>query len=376
MSKVISLAQDLITIASVTPEDAGCQAILIKRLEAMGFDCHKMPNKEISNFWAKRGATAPLFVFAGHTDVVPTGPLHAWESDPFEPEIRDGILYGRGAADMKGALAAMIVATEKFIEQYPEHQGSIGYLITSAEEGPADDGTPFVLEQLKQLGEKIDCCVVGEASSSEVLGDAIKNGRRGSLTGNLKVIGKQGHVAYPHLALNPIHHAMPSLVELTRTQWDQGNEFFPPTSLQISNIQSGTGAGNVIPGEKDILFNLRFSPESSPESLMHRVEAIFNNHDLNYQLDWTLFGEPFLTTDKPFLEACQQAVETICGIKPALKTDGGTSDGRYIAKEGVHVIEFGPPNGSIHQVNEHVGVADLEKLAEVYLQIMINLLTK
>lgn len=376
MTDVVELAKQLISIASVTPKDMGCQNILLKYLRELDFSCEILPNHQISNFWAKRGTAEPLFVFAGHTDVVPAGPREQWDSDPFVPEIRDGKLYGRGAADMKSALAAMIVATERFINQHPQHSGSIGFLITSAEEGPADEGTPFVLKHLEEQGEHIDWCVVGEASSDKRFGDTIKNGRRGSLTGTLKVIGQQGHVAYPELANNPIHQASAALHELVNTEWDQGNQYFPPTSLQISNINSGTGAGNVIPGHMDVLFNLRFSSESTPEALQQQVEAILDKHHVQYELDWHIFGRPYLTTDQQLIDACQQAVNEVCAIESKLGTDGGTSDGRYIAAPNTHVIEVGPSNRTIHQVNEHIEVDALKQLCDVYYQILVKLLMR
>jgi succinyl-diaminopimelate desuccinylase len=376
MLNVLTLAKELISIASLTPKDLGCQTILMHHLTAMGFTCQSMPNNKISNFWAKRGDAKPLFVFAGHTDVVPSGPLDAWKSDPFVPEVRDGILYGRGAADMKGALAAMLVATERFIHDHPHHNGSIGFLITSAEEGPSDEGTPFVLKELAQMDEHIDWCVVGEASSSHALGDVIKNGRRGSLTGTLKIIGKQGHVAYPELACNPIHQALPALTEITNTSWDTGNEYFPPSSLQISNLNSGTGASNVIPGDMTVLINIRFCPESTPESISQRVEAILKKHNINYHVDWHVYGTPYLTTEEQLLTACQQAVQQVTGLHPQLATDGGTSDGRYIAAHGTPVIEVGPSNRTIHQIDECILVAELDTLCDIYYQILVNLFMK
>ncbi|GMQ83679.1 MAG: succinyl-diaminopimelate desuccinylase [Gammaproteobacteria bacterium] len=375
MSDTLDLAMDLVSRASVTPEDAGCQQRMRERLEAIGFRCENLPFGEVSNFWARRGDTAPLLVFAGHTDVVPTGPLEQWQSDPFRPEIRDGLLYGRGTADMKGSLAAMVTACEAFIAEHPDHDGSIGFLITSDEEGPSINGTIKVVEHLVKRGEKIDLCLVGEPSSNRQLGDIIKNGRRGSLNGRLSVHGKQGHVAYPQLASNPIHCAAPALAELATIEWDQGNEHFPPTSFQISNIQAGTGAENVIPGELDIMFNLRYSTELNEQMIRERVHAVLDSHALDYTLDWRLSGEPFLTPAGELVDAARAAIREVNGIDTELSTSGGTSDGRFIAPTGAQVLELGPVNATIHQVDECIAVEALDSLAKIYQRILEKLLT-
>jgi succinyl-diaminopimelate desuccinylase len=374
MSDTIDLAIQLISKDSVTPEDKGCQKLMTDRLEKLGFVIEELRFGEVDNFWARRGNSAPLFVFAGHTDVVPAGPLGQWKTDPFKPVIQDGILYGRGAADMKGSLAAMVTACEAFIAKNPEHKGSIGFLITSDEEGPAHDGTVRVVEHLENRNEKIDWCLVGEPSSTNKVGDVVKNGRRGSLSGNLTIHGKQGHVAYPHLAMNPVHKASPALVELVAEEWDKGNEFFPQTTFQISNIHAGTGANNVIPGDLEILFNLRFSTEVTETQLRQRVEAILDKHNLNYTLDWHLSGMPFLTPRGELVEATCKAIKAICGYDTELSTAGGTSDGRFIAPTGAQVIELGPLNASIHQINENVAADDLETLSKIYYKIMEHLL--
>lgn len=370
----IQLAIDLISRPSVTPEDEGCQQVMIQRLEKLGFEIEKLRFEDVDNFWARRNSQGPLLVFAGHTDVVPTGPVEQWDVHPFKPEIKDGILYGRGAADMKGSLAAMITACENFISEHPEHKGSIGFLITSDEEGPSINGTVKVVEHLEARNEKIDMCLVGEPSSTNKLGDVVKNGRRGSLSGNLTILGKQGHVAYPHLANNPIHASAAALAELADTQWDQGNEFFPATSFQISNYNAGTGANNVIPGECKLMFNLRFSTEVTEEQLKERVEAILNKHKLNYELEWVLSGHPFLTPEGELVEATCKAIEDICGYETELSTAGGTSDGRFIAPTGAQVLELGPLNATIHQLNEHVKADDLITLSRIYQRMMEHLL--
>ena len=375
MSATLELAKDLISRASVTPEDVGCQKLMCERLSAIGFQCEDLPFGEVSNFWARRGDSSPLLVFAGHTDVVPTGPLEDWKSDPFQPEIRDGLLYGRGAADMKGSLAAMVTACEAFVSAHPAHKGSIGFLITSDEEGPSINGTVKVVEHLVARGEQIDMCLVGEPSSSKQLGDVIKNGRRGSLNGTLTIKGTQGHVAYPQLADNPIHRAAPAMAELANIEWDQGNEFFPPTSFQISNINSGTGAENVVPGELQLMFNLRYSTELTEQLIRERVHAVLDSHALDYELHWRLSGEPFLTPAGELVDAAQSAIKELAGIDTELSTSGGTSDGRFIAPTGAQVLELGPLSATIHQVNECVAVEDLDRLSSLYRRILETLLT-
>ncbi len=370
MSDTLELACDLIRRASVTPEDAGCQELMIERLQAIDFEVTRLPFGDVLNFWAERGQDGPILVFAGHTDVVPTGPLEDWSSPPFEPEIRDGILYGRGAADMKGSLAAMVTACEAFVLDHPDHRGRIGFLITSDEEGPAADGTVRVMEWLQETGQKIDMCLVGEPSSSAVLGDVVKNGRRGSLNGHLTVLGTQGHVAYPQLADNPIHRLAPALSDLTRETWDEGNEFFPPTSMQISNIRAGTGAGNVIPGTVDMDFNFRFATTSPVEELQKRTLDILDRHSLHYELTWHVSGMPFLTSGGRLVEAATASIWESRGIRAELSTAGGTSDGRFIAPTGAEVLELGPVNASIHKVDEHVEASDLDLLAEIYRQTL------
>ena len=369
----LELAKELIRRPSVTPQDAGCQELMIERLEALGFRTERLPFAEVTNFWARRGDRSPLFCFAGHTDVVPTGPLAQWDFDPFRPEVRDGMLYGRGATDMKGALAAMITATEAFVRDHPEHQGSIAYLITSDEEGPAINGTAKVLETLRARGEAIDYCVVGEPSSRARLGDMIKNGRRGSLNGYLKVRGIQGHVAYPQRAKNPLHAFAPVLADLCAEEWDQGNAFFPPTSFQIANLNMGTGAENVIPGELEAQFNFRFSPELDAERIEQRVTAMLDRGDFDYTVDWSLSGNPFLTAAGELVEATQQAIEQVTGQATELSTSGGTSDGRFIATTGAQVLELGTVSTTIHQINECIRAADLEILSEVYRRILTKL---
>ncbi|MCW8934016.1 MAG: succinyl-diaminopimelate desuccinylase [Gammaproteobacteria bacterium] len=370
----IQLALDLITRSSVTPEDKGCQPLMTDRLKKLGFEIENLRFADVDNFWARKNKTGPLLVFAGHTDVVPTGPIEKWDVHPFQPEIIDGILYGRGAADMKGSLASMITACENFISEHPDHKGSIGFLITSDEEGPSINGTVKVIEHLEARNEKIDMCLVGEPSSTNKLGDVVKNGRRGSLSGNLTIIGKQGHVAYPHLSENPIHTSAPAIAELVTEEWDKGNEFFPATSLQISNINAGTGANNVIPGECKIMFNLRFSTELTEAQIKQRVEAILDKHNLKYELEWVLSGQPFLTPAGELVEATCKAINDICGYETQLSTAGGTSDGRFIAPTGAQVLELGPLNATIHQVNEHVKAEDLITLSKIYQRMMEHLL--
>ncbi|ADQ84137.1 succinyl-diaminopimelate desuccinylase [Methylovorus sp. MP688] len=375
MSKTLDLAQDLIARRSVTPEDLGCQELLISRLEPLGFKIERMRFGDVDNFFARRGTASPLLVFAGHTDVVPTGPVDQWHTPPFEPTIKDGMLYGRGAADMKTSLAAFITSIEEFVARHPDHQGSIGLLITSDEEGIATHGTVKVVEALKARGELIDYCIVGEPTSSKVVGDMIKNGRRGSLSGKLVVKGVQGHIAYPHLVKNPIHLVAPAIKELADTVWDSGNEYFPPTSWQISNMNGGTGATNVVPGEVTIQFNFRFSTASTAEGLREGVHAILDKHALEYDLQWELSGKPFLTPKGTLVEAISAAIETAFGVTPELSTSGGTSDGRFIADIASQIVEFGPLNATIHKLNECVGVADIEPLKDAYRLTMETLLT-
>jgi succinyl-diaminopimelate desuccinylase len=373
-SATLELAIQLLSIDSVTPEDKGCQQVLCERLQKLGFECEVMQFGEVTNLWARRGKSQPLLAFAGHTDVVPTGPLDKWHSDPFKPQIRDGYLYARGAADMKSSIACMVTACERFIAEHPDHDGSIAFLITSDEEGPAVDGTIKVIEALQQRNEQIDWALVGEPSSVDSVGDVVKNGRRGSLGARLTVRGIQGHVAYPHLASNPIHLVSPALAELTQVEWDQGNEFFPATSFQISNIHAGTGASNVIPGEVVIDFNLRFSTCLTPEQIQQRICGILDQHQLDYEIDWNLSGLPFLTPAGALVEATQKAILETTGITVELSTAGGTSDGRFIAPTGAQVVELGPVNESIHKINENVKVADIETLSDIYEKILLNLL--
>ncbi|MEI2563698.1 succinyl-diaminopimelate desuccinylase [Vibrio metoecus] len=373
-SPVLALAKDLISRQSVTPADAGCQDVMIARLKALGFEIGSMVFEDTTNFWARRGTQSPLFVFAGHTDVVPAGPLAQWHTPPFEPTVIDDFLHGRGAADMKGSLACMIVAVERFLAEHPDHQGSIGFLITSDEEGPFINGTVRVVETLMARNEMIDMCIVGEPSSTLAVGDVVKNGRRGSITGDLKIKGTQGHVAYPHLANNPVHQALPALAELAATSWDDGNAYFPPTSFQIPNLQAGTGASNVIPGEFDVQFNFRFSTELTDEEIKRRVHSVLDAHGLDYDLKWTLSGQPFLTDAGELLAAVVAAVEEVNHQAPALLTTGGTSDGRFIAQMGAQVVELGPVNATIHKVNECVRIADLEKLTDMYQKTLNHLL--
>ncbi|MDO8415040.1 MAG: succinyl-diaminopimelate desuccinylase [Agitococcus sp.] len=374
MSPTLALTLDLIRCPSVTPVDANCQELMIQRLEAIGFHIERLRFGEVDNFWARRGTTEPVFAFAGHTDVVPTGTLSAWHSEPFQPEIRDGVLYGRGAADMKGSLAAMVVACEQFVAKHPNHRGSIAFLITSDEEGVATDGTVKVVEHLEARQEKMTWCLVGEPSSTTTIGDVIKNGRRGSLNAALTVIGVQGHVAYPQLADNPIHRIAPALAELTAEVWDNGNAFFPATSFQISNINSGTGATNVIPADVKVLFNFRFSTEVTAEQLKARSEAILQKHGLKYDIVWNLSGLPFLTAKGELVAASVAAIKEVVGIDTELSTSGGTSDGRFIAPTGAQVLELGPINATIHKINECVNAADLDTLTEIYEGILLRLL--
>ena len=375
MITTLELTQQLISRDSVTPDDKGCQQLLNDNLQPLGFELEQLNFEEVKNIWLRKGDQAPLFCFAGHTDVVPTGPVEQWDSQPFDPVVRDGMLYGRGTADMKGSIAAMTVAVQRFVTDYPDHKGSIAFLITSDEEGPAKNGTVKVIETLEARNEKIDWCLVGEPSSTTQLGDVIKNGRRGSLGCTLTIIGKQGHVAYPHLANNPIHLATPMLTELIAMQWDAGNDFFPPTTFQISNIHSGTGATNVIPGEAEVVFNFRFSTEVTADELKAQVEALLQKHKLDYNIDWNLSGKPFLTTEGELVAAAVSAIKKVTGIESELSTSGGTSDGRFIAPTGAQVLELGPVNATIHQVNECVKVADLELLEEVYYQMLKVLLS-
>ncbi|KEA64731.1 N-succinyl-L,L-diaminopimelate desuccinylase [Marinobacterium lacunae] len=375
-SETLELTCELISRPSVTPEDAGCQALMIERLEKLGFKIERLPFEEVTNLWARRGGEGPLFCFAGHTDVVPTGPVEKWSHPPFEPTVEDGYLYGRGAADMKGSIAAFMTALERFIEHHPDHLGSIALLITSDEEGPFINGTTRVIDHLEARNEKIDWCIVGEPSSTEKVGDVIKNGRRGSLSGTLKVRGVQGHVAYPHLVRNPIHEAAPALAELASTVWDEGNEFFPPTSFQISNIHAGTGATNVVPGEVEVAFNFRFSTESTAEGLKERVREVLERHNLEWDIDWILSGNPFLTAAGSLVDASRQAIQAVTGLDTVLSTSGGTSDGRFIAPTGAQVVELGPVNATIHKIDERVKVADLDTLSSVYENILARLLAK
>ena len=374
MPSTLDLTKALISRDSVTPDDKGCQLLLAERLSAMGFEIEHLRFEDTDNIWARRGKSGPVFAFAGHTDVVPTGPVEAWQSDPFTPEIRDGLLYGRGAADMKGSIAAMVTACERFIAEHPAHQGSIAFLITSDEEGPATGGTVRVIETLEARGEKIDWCLVGEPSSTSKVGDIVKNGRRGSLNGYLTIKGKQGHIAYPHLAENPIHLMAPVLNELCLLEWDQGNEDFPPTSFQVSNLNSGTGVTNVIPGTSDVIFNFRYSTESTHEQLQQRVESVLEKHGVHFELTWELSGKPFRTASGPLVDAVKTAIAHITGYPTELSTSGGTSDGRFIAPTGAQVVELGPLNATIHQVDECVSVKDLDTLSDIYQTLLKNLL--
>jgi len=374
MPDVLDLARELIARKSVTPEDGGCQELLTARLARAGFRCEPMKFGDVSNLWARRGSAAPVVCFAGHTDVVPTGPLSEWQSDPFVPTIRDGKLYGRGAADMKSSIAAFVVAAEMFVQERPAHSGSIALLLTSDEEGVAVDGTVRVVEALKARKETIDYCIVGEPTSVDALGDMIKNGRRGSLSGKLTVRGIQGHVAYPHLVKNPVHLLAPALAELARTQWDKGNESFPPTSFQVSNIHAGTGAANVVPGSVAVDFNFRFSTESTDATLKSRVEAILKKHGLDYSIDWVLGARPFLSRRGRLAQAVADAAKKHTGRSAELSTTGGTSDARFIIDICPEVIELGPVNASIHKLNEHISLAELERLPRIYLETLRALL--
>lgn len=376
MSATLDLARELVRRPSVTPEDAGCQVLIAERLAELGFRIEPMPFGEVTNLWARRGSSAPLLCFAGHTDVVPPGALEQWSSDPFDPEVREGKLYGRGSCDMKGSLAAMITATEGFLQAHPQDRGSIAFLITSDEEGPARNGTQKVVEVLEDRGEKIGYCIVGEPSSQTALGDTIKNGRRGSLNGWLTVFGKQGHVAYPMRAKNPLHAAAPALVELIAERWDEGNAFFPPTSFQMVNLAMGTGADNVIPATLHAQFNLRFSTELDAHAIKHRITAILDKGDFDYSIEWRLSGSPFLTPAGTLVDAVKRAITDITGLEAALSTAGGTSDGRFIAPTGAQVLEIGPVNATIHQVDECVGVEELDRLALVYQRVLENVLTR
>lgn len=375
MNKTLALTEQLIALDSVTPEDKGCQRTLISLLEPLGFQCETIQSGDVTNLWARRGTQQPLLVFAGHTDVVPTGPVAQWQSAPFTPTQRDGKLYGRGAADMKTSIAAFVVATEEFVTAHPDHHGSIGFLITSDEEGPATDGTVVVCNQLKARGEQLDYCIVGEPTSTGKLGDTIKNGRRGTMSGKLTIKGVQGHIAYPHLAKNPIHLFAPAMSELVAEIWDEGNEYYLPTSWQISNIHAGTGASNVIPGEAVIDFNFRFSTASTAEGLQQRVHAILDKHGLAYELKWTVGGYPFLTPKGTLSDALADAIRSETGLETELSTTGGTSDGRFIAKICPQVVEFGPPNASIHKIDEHIALADIDPLKNIYRRTLENLLT-
>jgi succinyl-diaminopimelate desuccinylase len=375
-TNVLDLVRRLIACRSVTPDDAGCMDILAAALEPLGFSREIISANGVTNMWARRGSRAPLVCFAGHTDVVPTGPLDRWRTDPFTPTIEDGVLYGRGAADMKSSLAAFVAAIAEFVKRHPDHVGSIALLLTSDEEGPAVDGTVRVVEALARRGEKIDYCIVGEPTSVARLGDMIKNGRRGSLSGELTVKGVQGHVAYPHLAKNPVHEVVAALAEMARTEWDRGNEYFPPTTWQISNFHAGTGATNVIPGEAKISFNFRFSTASTVESLQTRVVNILDRHGVDYELEWIYGGRPFVTREGDLVDAVRRAIRQVAGIETELSTSGGTSDGRFIADICPEVVEFGPTNATIHKVNECIRLEELEMLPRIYEQILVNLLAR
>ena len=374
MSTVLDLVKDLIARPSVTPDDKDCQQLLAARLARIGFECETIARGGVTNLWARRGTQAPLVVFAGHTDVVPPGPREKWDSDPFVPTERDGFLYGRGAADMKSSIAAFVVAVEEFVAAQPAHEGSIAFLLTSDEEGPAVDGTVIVCEALKARGETPDFCIEGEPTSTTDVGDVCKNGRRGSLSGELTIKGIQGHVAYPHLARNPVHQAAPALADLVAIEWDRGNEYFPPTTFQISNMKAGTGATNVVPGEAVVSFNFRFSTASTPESLKARVHEVLDRHGLEYDLAWELGGEPFLTARGPLTDALSAAILAETGRTTELSTTGGTSDGRFIAKICPQVIEFGPCNATIHKINERIALDSLVPLKNIYRRTLENLL--
>ncbi len=374
-SATLALTRELIRRRSVTPTDAGCQNVLIERLRHIGFDVERLPFGEVENFWARRGSATPLFCFAGHTDVVPSGPESDWIAPPFVAHLDGGLLYGRGAADMKGSLAAMVTACERFVARRPRHSGSIAFLITSDEEGDARDGTRRVVDHLERRAEKIDWCLVGEPSSEQTLGDTVKNGRRGSLTGTLRVLGKAGHVAYPRLVDNPIHRCANLLATLAARHWDDGDENFPPTTFQVSNVHAGSGAGNVVPGHVDVMFNFRFSPQTPAAMLRTAVETACRAHAPDYELDWTLFGEPFRTGPGRLVDAVRAAIASVAGIDTRLSTAGGTSDGRFIAPTGAEVVELGPVNATIHKLNEHVAVEDLDRLSAIYERVLDELLS-
>ena len=374
MNNTLDLAKSLISQASITPDDKGCQSIMIERLKKIGFEVHSLKFADVDNFWATRGSSGPIFAFAGHTDVVPAGNEDEWNTVPFEPTIKDGYLYGRGAADMKGGLAAMVTATESFVKDNPNHKGTIAFLITSDEEGVAINGTVKVMDYLKENNQKIDFCLLGEPSSTSVTGDVIKNGRRGSLNGVINVNGKQGHVAYPHLAKNPIHLFSQALSDLCSQEWDSGNEYFPATSFQVSNFHAGDGVTNVIPGKAKIMFNFRYSTETTKEELMAKVHKMLDNHKIDYTIDWSHSGYPFLTPVGDLVSACVSAVKETKDITPELSTSGGTSDGRFIAQEGTQIVELGPVNATIRQVNESILVEDLEDLSHIYSKVLSKIL--
>ena len=374
MNNTLELAKSLISQASVTPDDNGCQSIMIERLKKIGFEIHPLKFGDVDNFWATRGNSGPIFAFAGHTDVVPAGNEDAWNTSPFEPTIKGDYLYGRGAADMKGGLASMVTATENFVQDNPDHNGTIAFLITSDEEGVAINGTVKVMDYLNENDTTIDYCLLGEPSSTSITGDVIKNGRRGSLNGVINVNGQQGHVAYPHLAKNPIHFIAPALNDLCLQEWDSGNEYFPATSFQISNFHSGGGVTNVVPGEAKVMFNFRYSTETTKEELMAKVHEILDNHKIDYTLDWHHSGNPFLTPVGDLVSACVSAIEETKDITPELSTSGGTSDGRFIAQEGTQVVELGPVNATIHQINESILVKDLEDLSSIYTKVLTRIL--
>lgn len=374
LNNVIDVTKLLVDKASITPDDAGCQAFMQSLLQPIGFNCESMVFEDTTNLWARKGSSGPVFCFAGHTDVVPTGPIDKWLFNPFTPTEKDGFLFGRGTADMKASLAAMLVATKNFVKDYPNHKGSIAFLITSDEEGPFINGTTRVIDTLEKRNEKIDYCIVGEPSSTTKTGDTVKNGRRGSLTADLTIFGKQGHVAYPHLVNNPIHAAGPVLAELTATHWDEGNAFFPATSMQVSNINAGTGATNVVPGSIHMVFNFRYSTEVTAQELTNRVEEILSKHKVNYDIKWTYNGLPFLTPEGSLVEACVEAIKDVTNIDTELSTAGGTSDGRFIAPTGAQVVELGPENNTIHQINECVNIENVKTLELIYYKILKKLL--
>ena len=373
MSKTLEYAKQLIQRQSVTPNDGGCHEWIKSKLDQLGFVCEPMQFGEVNNLWATFGSDKPLFVFAGHVDVVPTGPVDKWHSPPFEPTIRNGLLYGRGSADMKSSIAAMMVAVEEFLKKYPEPNINIAFLTTADEEGPAIDGTVKVIERLIADKLKINWCLVGEPTAIDMVGDVVKNGRRGSFDGQMTIIGVQGHVAYPHLSKNPVHYATKAIDEFVNTEWDQGNDSFPPTSMQISNVKAGTGATNVSPGEYNLVFNFRFCTEQTQTSLATKTEDIFNRHGIDYDINWNLSANPYLSKSGELTKATQEAIKKVMGFETELSTSGGTSDGRFIAPMGVEVLEVGPVNASIHQINENINLEQLDKLTEIYLQILINL---